>query len=266
MTKKIIALLLSVMMLLGVFAGCGPEAPAQVETTEDPIPTVAGALVLTAGASMKITYDTEGMVMSVTGYNESGSALANVYPSMGKSCSTAIKELIAESAKAGYLPETVKNIIVKLADDATMPNEQFLDNLVNDAKSAAQAANSSAVVTGIGPDGLDKDGCINPETAKALLVNQLGEESTATVGGSGILTNGVYLFVVKTNNAQTAYTVDATTGLMSEGTIENQPDSGENVDSGNSMDIDVDYAEDTQGNQAEQGEEEENNEDISAPL
>lgn len=213
-TKKFFALLLGAAMLLGMLAGCGSETPKQTQPDNDPVPTAAGSLILSTAASFEILYDTEGMVMSINGINDAGKILANGYDSMGKSCSTAVKELIAVSAKEGYLAHSVKNIVLKLNKGATLPSELFLDGLVTDAKAAAKDAGSNAIVTAIGTDALDAEGYINADTAKALLLNELGVEAFDALKGSPSPSNGAYLFTVIAAGTTAAYSIDADTGLI----------------------------------------------------
>lgn len=213
-TKKFFALLLGAVMLLGLFAGCGSETPKQTEPVNDPIPTAAGSMILSTAASFEILYDTEGMVMSINGINDAGKILASNYDSMGKSCSAAIKELIAVSAKEGYLAHSVKNIVLKLNKGAALPTELFLDGLLTDAKSAAKDAGSAAVVTAIGTDALDAEGYINAETAKALLLNELGVETFDDLKGSTAINNGAYLFTATAAGTTTSYSIDGETGLI----------------------------------------------------
>lgn len=230
--KKLLTLVLSAVILLGILTGCGNETPKQTEPANNTpdVPTVSGMLVLSTAASLKITYDSEGMVMNVTGSNDDGVALANAYEYLGKSCSTAIKDLIAASAEAGYLSGNVKNIVLKLAVGSSLPTELFLDVLASDAEAAAKEAGSSAVVTAIGLDGLDEDGYINAEIAKTLLLNELGVDQFESISGSPAPVNDCYLFTVQVGGVGSSHSIDAITGLISDTNEEEIPDSNEYVD------------------------------------
>ena len=223
--KKLLALVLSAVMLLGMLSGCGNETPKQTDPDNtSSVPTLAGMLVLSTAASFKITYDSEGMVMDVTGANDDGTMLANKYECLGKSCSTVVKELIAASGEAGKLSGDVKNIVLKLAVGSTLPTELFLDVLTGDAETAAKEAGSSAVVTAIGLDGLDADGYINYESAQLLLCNQLGAEKFDSIHGDTAPHNDIYLLTVTIGDVQSSHNIDAITGLITEASDEEPTD------------------------------------------
>lgn len=241
-TKKFFALLLGAVMLLGLFAGCGSETPKQTQPDNDPVPTMAGSLILSTAASLEILYDTEGMVMSINGINDAGKILASNYNSMGKSCSAAIKELIAVSVKEGYLAHSVKNIVLKLNKGATLPTELFLDGLVADAKAAAKDAGSAAVVTAIGTDALDAEGYINAETAKALLLNELGVEAFDAFSGSPAPSNGAYLFTATAAGTTASYSIDADTGLITANATDDVQGGEEAEAPANDANIEEDYS------------------------
>lgn len=216
-TKKLLALLLGAVMLLGMLAGCGETAPKPSETKAPgpQVPTLSGMLVLSANASFKINYDQDGMVMDISGANEEGSAIAAEYDYSGKSCSTAVKELIAASAEATLLRET-NNIVLKLAIGSQLPSETFFDGLANDAANAAAENSSSAFVVAIGLDGLDEDGYINAEFAQNLLKNHLGVTEFDSYSGDTAPRNDYYTVTVKYGETTGTYAIDAVTGLISE--------------------------------------------------
>ncbi|MBR7142828.1 MAG: hypothetical protein IKD06_04740, partial [Clostridia bacterium] len=184
MTKKLLALVLGALMLLGLLAGCGetPSKPSETKAPAPQLPTLSGMLVLSANAVFKINYDQDGMVMEITGSNEEGAALAEKYDYNGKSCSTAVKELIAATAEATLLRET-NNIVLKLAVGSQLPSETFFDGLAKDAADAAADNASTAYVVAIGLDGLDENGYINAEFAQKLLANHLGVTSFDSYNG-----------------------------------------------------------------------------------
>ena len=152
-TKKLIALFLGAVMLLGLLAGCGETAPSskQTEAPGPAIPVLSGMLVLSAKASFKISYDQDGMVMELAGANEDGSAIVEEYKDfLGKSCSTVAKELIAATAKATLLREAT-SIVVKLAVGSQLPSETFLDSVARAVATAATPLPVTAPIPHMSP-------------------------------------------------------------------------------------------------------------------
>lgn len=201
-TKKLFSLLLSIALLLSLLCACG-ETGKKPSGNLNTAPTVCGMLVLTTQTSATITYDTDGMVTEVEdagGYKDF----------LGKSCSTVVKELLTANKPE---PDT-KNIVLKVAVGSQLPTEFFLESLGTDLEKTAEAIGTSAKVTVIGLDGLDAEGYINAEIAKALLLNQL-DTADASVSTGSTPYNGFYTFVVTADGISTVYNVDAVTGLIS---------------------------------------------------
>lgn len=221
-TKKLLALVLGAVMLLGMLAACG-EPASKPEATNAPAPQqpiLTGMLVLSATASFKITYDQEGMVMEIAGANEEGTAIAETYTDyIGKSCSTAVEELIAAVADATLLRDA-KNVVLKLAVGSQLPSETFLDGLAKDASEAVANKGGSAPVVAIGLESLDEDGYINAETAQNLLKNHLGVTAFDSYNGDTTPRNDCYTVFVKSGEVEGAYLIDAVTGLITESTEE----------------------------------------------
>lgn len=252
--KKLLAALLSVAMLLCVFAGCSNEPATQTTPTDqsvevtDTIPV--GMLVLSTEASVKINYDADGMALDVTGMNDHGIVLADSYTDyMGKSCVDVVKELIAAAHDAGNLSTAVKNIVIKLAVGSTQPGSHFLESLEAAAKEAAEAAGSSAVITAIDTTMLDEDGYITLDTAKALLMNELGVTALDAYYGSDIVSNDCYICTVEVGGIESSHSIDAVTGLISDATEEDLLGDSEYIEETEYIEYDpeIDYIEeDTQ--------------------
>ena len=216
--KKSLALMLGAAVLLGLLAGCGTHAadPGKTGSPSAQAPELTGMLVLTANASFKISYDQDGMVMEVAAGNEEAAAIVESYTDyIGKSCSTAVKELLAATAEATLL-RSAKNIVLKLAVGSRLPSETFLDGLAHDASTAVADNGASGFVVAIGLDALDEEGYINAETAQNLLKNQLGVTEFDSYNGDTTPRNGCYTVYVKAGEVEGAYQIDAVTGIISE--------------------------------------------------
>lgn len=218
--KKTIALILSAVLLLGLLAGCGSEPAKKTDPViNEEIPV--GMFILSAGASVSISYNAEGTVMEIGGANELGDDLAEAYTEFdGKSCATVAKELIDAAAKSAYLNADVKNIIIKQSIRSELPGSNFLETIEAEVKAAAEAAGSKAEITLIDESMLDENGYINFETAKALLCVELGVEKLDQYYGSDTPNDGVYICTAEVAGVQTFHHIDAVTGLIQEATEE----------------------------------------------
>lgn len=218
--KKIFALILSVVLVLGLMAGCGNEPAKQTDPViQNSHP--AGVLVLSAGAAISITYDADGLVLEVAGASDLGDALLKDYAGyMGKTCATAVKELIESAAAADYLNADTKNIVIKPSIHSEFPGSNFMETIETEVKTAAEAAGSKAVITVVDESKQDENGYINLETAKALLCNELGVEKLDQYYGADAPSDGVYICTAEIDGEQTYHHIDAVTGLIQDATDE----------------------------------------------
>lgn len=224
--SRILAVLLSAVMLLSVMSGCDKSPANQNEGTTS-TPALAGMLMLNAGVALNISYDADGMVLKVEGANDPGLAFATAYTDyLGKSCSTVVKELVALSAKEDYLKEA-KSVVLKMVKGSATPTELFLDALTTDLTAAVKDAGSSAAVVSLGLDALDKNGYIGYETVQTLLCADLGVEKLDAIYGSTTPYNDAYIFTIEIGGVEYYRLVDANTGLVSEASMEDiQGDTG----------------------------------------
>lgn len=220
--NKILAVLMAAAMLICVLAGCSAEdAPAPTDTADNREATPAGILVLATEAAIKITYDTNAMVLELEGLNDYGIALADEYPDYaGKSCTEVVKDLINAAVNAGNLSPDIKNVIIKLAMGSAMPDNDFLENVGNEVQNALDAAGSASKLIVIDETGLDAEGYINLDIAKALLMNHLGVDKLDAYYGRTTPTNGQYICTVEAGGERTSWTINAVTGQISVATEE----------------------------------------------
>lgn len=223
--KKLLAALLSATLVLCLLAGCGSKPATQTDPKTDNLeittPIPAGMLVLSTEASVKISYDADGMALEVSGVNDHGIVLSDTYTDyLGKSCATVVKELILAASAAGNLSSAVKNIVIKQALGSAVPGAHFLESITTEAIAAAEEVGSSAVVTLIDLSGLNEDGYINLDNAKQLLMNQLGVTALDAYYGADIPSGDYYICTVEAGGIESSHTIDAVTGLIADASEE----------------------------------------------
>lgn len=237
--KKLFAVCLACVMTLCLLAGCGNEtaAPQTNPGTNDettPVvkdPTPAGMLLLSAGASLNVSYDADGLVLKIDGNNETGIELTEKYTDyLGKTCSVVVKELITASAEAGYLTPHDKNIVIKQALRSQLPTEFFLETIETEAKAAAEAAGSTAAVALIDESILDEHGYITLATVKALLSSHLGVAQLDKYYGGAVPIDGFYICTVEVAGVRSYHKIDAVTGLITDATADDLLGDPENSD------------------------------------
>ena len=97
MRKKLLTYLLLVVMALSVSA-CGNTADSGIQPVEK-----AGTVILSVNPSVMIDYDTNGLVMDISGLNEDGLNLAAQEEDLiGVPCLVALHKLIVDIHDAGF--------------------------------------------------------------------------------------------------------------------------------------------------------------------
>lgn len=212
-TKKIIAFVLSALMLLGLLAGCGTTAPETPETTEavqgsSPV----GILLVSMGAEFQIGYDAEGFALNVSGTNDDGrTAAATVTNFMGRDCVHAVRSLL-DIVVEQKLSGNAKNLVLRLGMESEVPYEGFLENIGGDVQLKCDELGSGMMVKLIKDTDLTPEGFINVATAKELAANRAGLADTAALVGADTVENGVYTFTFGDEGEEDTATVDASTG------------------------------------------------------
>ena len=251
--KKIIALLLAALMLVGVLAGCGkndtnadqgttPTGETQgVSETEK-----AGSLVVTANASVVITYGTDGLVLGAEGLNDEGVSLLESYDEpTGFSCTELIAQIIKDSAvrtNMGHLTY----VVVKIDKDSKAPGTNFLDSLESAAKKAVEEAAPDAKLVMIKQENLDADGNIDLVTAKTLIEAYLEVEKLDGIDGADKPVDGFYSFAVSYDGFEESVHVNANTGIVGDGSLGGEVEEPEETESIDETEPPVDPTEESQ--------------------
>lgn len=227
--RKVFAVLISAAMLLGLLAGCNNAGDtnttgATTDTTQMIDPIASGMLVLHANGAVNVSYDNDGLVLSIEGADKGGEELIAEYTDyLGESCADVICTLIKRSQNTDN-PEMNKYVMIKQAFGSTLPGTNFLEELTTDAKAALEAAKSSAKLIVLTEEDLDEKGYINLESAKDLVLAYLSLDSFDSFDGTTAPVDGVYGFNIVAGNVDEDLLVDATTGSVYSGILSNQED------------------------------------------
>ena len=224
--KKIIAILLCAVLALGIFAGCekkDTQVPG-VTTPKGEVGSVtetqkAGSFVVTANASVRILYGTDGLVIKIEGINESGKELVEGYEEMlGASCATLVSKVIKDSAARSNLGR-LNYVVVKHEKDSGAPGTNFLEGVEAAAKKAVEDTASAPKLVMVTQDLLDADGYINLQTAEVLVKAFLEMENLQSFDGTNKPVEGFYSFQVSYDGMEEMLHMDAVTGGVGQGEI-----------------------------------------------
>lgn len=212
-TKKILAILLAVTMILAL-AACGKKPVEQTSKpgVDEEDPRMIGMLVFSTEAVVNISYDQEGNVLAMEGHNTEGVDLVGEMSDYeGKPCADIIATLLKSAASKSLVLETV---VIKQSFGSNLPNDKFLDDLVSKAQAAADTDNVITNVIAVGTDKLDENGYINLDTAKTILLQKLGLDKASTLDGVPTPDgNGEYMIYLEEGNLTGTFMVNAITGL-----------------------------------------------------
>lgn len=225
--KRSIALLISCLMVAGLFTGCGNTATGG-ETTTAPTTgagdTVtaesAGTLLVNAGAIMTVTYDAEGSAVKVEGVNDNGKELVEEYESyLGSACAQVISRFIKDSVMRDYMFD-INHVVVKVNKGSVLPGTKFLVNIETSAKDALHTAYSTAALVMITEENLDHNGDIDLVAAKVLVEKFLQVETLDSIDGTDAPIDGLYAFTVRYGDWEEQVLVNAVTGGVAQGTLD----------------------------------------------
>lgn len=126
---KLLAAIMIMIMSVGALAGCGSEASA----------AEGGRLILKVNPQVAVDYDDAGMVTGLEGLNADGEKLIKDYEGyQGKESRIVVKDLVALMNDAGYFKTDAdgegKKITLEIENGSKMPDDDFLENIVNDIK------------------------------------------------------------------------------------------------------------------------------------
>lgn len=221
--KKFFAILLSAVMLLGLLAGCGNDAATPTTSGVNASnPTAAGLLVLNVNGAVNITYDADGLVMDIEGADDNGAILAGEYSDfLGKSCSEAVCDLIGNSIVQQMMTNEINYVMIKLAIGSSTPGSTFIETIQKDAEEALTTGGSAAKLVVLTTDNLDEQGYIDLDSAKDLALAALALDNFDVLDGTVAPIEGKYNFAITAGTLEGRYIVDAVTGTVCEGELDN---------------------------------------------
>ena len=171
-----------------LLAGCG--APAQEGTALKE----TGTLTLSVNPEIQIEYNKDGKVTALTGRNEDGKGIVEVYPDyIGKSCDEVLKDLIVEIHEAGFFVDDIdgnkKNIVLQLEPGSVLPSDDFLADMSASTQEAVKGLSLSSGIVTIDDDDYDpayaKDGKPSPyitlEKAQEIALTQANVNASDAV-------------------------------------------------------------------------------------
>lgn len=250
--KKLISFMLCALLVLGMLAGCNKSGAKDNGTT----PTddgagitnteTAGSFVVTANASVAVTYGTDGLVVKVEGANEEGTNLLESYEDlMGSSCAEVVTKIIKDSSVRTNLGR-LNYVVVKYDKGSGAPGTNFREGIENAAKEAVEIVAPKAKLVIITEDMLDADGYIDLKTAKALVEGYLGIDRVDGFDGTDKPVDGFYSFFVTYDGMEESFHVNAVTGSVGEDAIDGAIQDPEETEQPEETDPPVDPTEGTE--------------------
>ena len=229
--KKFLAILMCAVLVLGAMAGCSEKkesagqvnVPGATDQAGEGVntPIAAGMLVLNANGAINISYDADGLVLNVEGVDDNGQTLAVEYVDfLGKSCSDAVCDLIANSIHNGFMTAEENYVVIKLAAGSVLPDANFVEDIQMDAQQAMEAAGCTAQLVVLTLDNLDDEGYIDLDSAKKLICAYMAVESYDVLDGAAEHSEGLYNFRVTAGERVEELIVDGVTGDVYEGTLD----------------------------------------------
>ena len=210
--KKVIALLLCAVALVGLLAGCNKNKADETTLSTEYLveSTPAGTLYLTFGAMIEVVYDADGNALHIAGKNDAGKTIANACQNqLNQDCVFAARAML-RYASDNKLFGDAKTVAVRLGKNDPMPTTDFLETIITDCQYLLDEECTGLKMIRISDERLDEDSRLNLDCAKILASYYLGAPTSELSGGEVPL-DGVY--TITTADGKSC-TVDAFNGLV----------------------------------------------------
>lgn len=260
--KIAVALLLG----LGLITGCGSPDNALSTSQTSSTSEVMGVILLSVNPEIEVSYDNNALVLGVEGANDDGKSVVSGYTDyQGKPIESVVNHLVEMIFKAGYFDIPIggkaKNIIIKLEEGSSYPDNDFLERIAENVKSVISEMGISSAPMIINEDDFAENGYIGIEKAKELVLAQLGLSEASFTEKEYALDDGVYELEFTANGVEYEFEVDAVTGKILEADYENNDDWNDDRDDSNDTDEDDDINEDDSINDEDTGDDDSGNND-----
>ncbi len=229
--KHKIAAASAILLSFSLLAGCAsaPQSSSAGESSSSQQDQTVGTILLSVNPEIEIDYDSQGLVQDVDGKNEDGKKVVENYADFsGKDCQTVVAELVEEIYQEGYFDNTIdghtKNIVVKLEAGSKYPDDAFLQEVAQGARSAIEAHKLSSSAMTVGEDDYAENGYIGLDKAKELVLAQLGLDEAKFTEKEYELDDGVYELEFTADGTEYDFEVDAVTGKIMKADYENNDD------------------------------------------
>lgn len=221
--KRIVSLTLVALLILALFAGCKAE-PSKTAVEKEILSAakqekVFGKILLSVNPEIEIEYDEDGIVVELEGVNDEGREIVKKYSDfVGKDSETVVKELVQEIYNSGYFSDTIdensRNIVVKLEDGSSYPDNGFLERVANGVRDAVNTNRLTSQPVIVDKTDVSGSGIISLEKAKELVLTQAGLKGATFSESEYDREDGVYEFEFVSNGMEYDYEVDALTGKV----------------------------------------------------
>ncbi|MDO4568221.1 MAG: PepSY domain-containing protein, partial [Clostridia bacterium] len=199
--SRIVGLIAVTAMIVLTAAGC-VVAPAT---------QAAGTMVLSVNPEIEIEYDSNGQVLRLEGLNDDGRAVVESVAFAGRSCYDVAGELISKIYELGYFTDDIDEIRINLAQGSQLPSDQFIAELRNAIKAAAQAHGVASGITALNQPA-DTNGMITLDEAKQIAVAHAGVANPRFTDCE--LDDGKYEIEFVADGIEYDYDIDAFTGAV----------------------------------------------------
>lgn len=133
--KSMLAILLTMVMLVGCLTGCGSSRTAGSTVAL----AAGGTLILRVNPEISIAYDEKGIVTEIVAKNDDASVIVDACEDVvGKEAKEAVAILVKQIGEAGYFVEEIegetRKITLEIEEGSRMPHGDFLEEIAEEVR------------------------------------------------------------------------------------------------------------------------------------